>query len=52
LSLDKSVVGEHLWAGGYRRINTQIEKGYTLITGTDQGIFEVGRILPGAEFHR
>ncbi len=32
--------GEHSdWAGGYRRINAEIEKGYTLITGTDQGIF-------------
>ena len=31
------LVGEHSdWAGGYRRINAQIEKGYTLITGTDQ----------------
>jgi UTP-glucose-1-phosphate uridylyltransferase/mevalonate kinase len=36
--------GEHSdWAGGYRRINSEIEKGYTLITGTDQGIHaEVG----------
>ncbi|MBL6960483.1 MAG: NTP transferase domain-containing protein [Anaerolineales bacterium] len=34
------LVGEHSdWAGGYRRINGDIEKGYTLITGTDQGIF-------------
>lgn len=32
--------GEHSdWAGGYRRINAAIEKGYTLITGTDQGIY-------------
>lgn len=32
--------GEHSdWAGGYRRINADIEKGYTLITGTDQGIY-------------
>jgi UTP-glucose-1-phosphate uridylyltransferase/mevalonate kinase len=31
--------GEHSdWAGGYRRINAEIEKGYTLICGTDQGI--------------
>jgi UTP-glucose-1-phosphate uridylyltransferase/mevalonate kinase len=31
--------GEHSdWAGGYRRINAQIEKGYTLICGTNQGI--------------
>ena len=32
--------GEHSdWAGGYRRINVDIEKGYTLISGTDQGIY-------------
>jgi UTP-glucose-1-phosphate uridylyltransferase/mevalonate kinase len=32
--------GEHSdWAGGYRRINSKIEKGYTLLTGTDQGIY-------------
>ncbi|MBN2147635.1 MAG: GHMP kinase [Anaerolineales bacterium] len=32
--------GEHSdWAGGYRRINTDIEKGYTLICATDQGIY-------------
>ena len=32
--------GEHSdWAGGYRRINAAIEKGYTLLTGTDQGIY-------------
>jgi UTP-glucose-1-phosphate uridylyltransferase/mevalonate kinase len=32
--------GEHSdWAGGHRRINVEIEKGYTLITGTDQGIY-------------
>ncbi len=31
--------GEHSdWAGGYRRINAGIEKGYTVITGTNQGI--------------
>lgn len=29
--------GEHTdWAGGYRRINPALEKGYCLITGTDQ----------------
>jgi UTP-glucose-1-phosphate uridylyltransferase/mevalonate kinase len=33
------LLGEHSdWAGGYRRINAGIEKGYSLITGTDQGI--------------
>ena len=26
------------WAGGYRRINADIERGYTIITGTNQGI--------------
>jgi galactokinase len=32
--------GEHSdWAGGYRRVNTKIEKGYTLITGTNQGLY-------------
>jgi UTP-glucose-1-phosphate uridylyltransferase/mevalonate kinase len=31
--------GEHSdWAGGYRRINAELEKGYTLIVGTNQGI--------------
>ncbi len=31
--------GEHSdWAGGYRRINAEIDKGYTLICGTNQGI--------------
>jgi len=32
--------GEHSdWAGGYRRINAELEKGYTIITGTNQGIY-------------
>jgi len=32
--------GEHSdWAGTYRRFNTNIEKGYALITGTNQGIY-------------
>ena len=31
--------GEHSdWAGGYRRVNADIERGYTLICGTNQGI--------------
>jgi UTP-glucose-1-phosphate uridylyltransferase/mevalonate kinase len=36
--------GEHSdWAGGHRRVNSELEKGYTLISGTDQGIYaEVG----------
>jgi len=34
------IFGEHSdWAGGYRRLNADIEKGYTLISGTDQGIY-------------
>ena len=32
--------GEHSdWAGGYRRINAGLEKGYTLITSTNQGVY-------------
>jgi UTP-glucose-1-phosphate uridylyltransferase/mevalonate kinase len=32
--------GEHSdWAGGYRRFNADIEKGYALICGTNQGIY-------------
>jgi UTP-glucose-1-phosphate uridylyltransferase/galactokinase len=32
--------GEHTdWAGGYRRINGSIEKGFTLICGTNQGLY-------------
>src|SRR5512136_2642123 len=32
--------GEHSdWAGGYRRVNPGIQRGYTLICGTDQGIY-------------
>jgi len=32
--------GEHSdWAGGYRRINAELEIGSTLITGTNQGIY-------------
>ncbi|HVN54802.1 MAG TPA: sugar phosphate nucleotidyltransferase [Anaerolineaceae bacterium] len=31
--------GEHTdWAGGYRRINAALEKGYALIVGTNQGV--------------
>jgi UTP-glucose-1-phosphate uridylyltransferase/mevalonate kinase len=34
------LLGEHSdWAGGYRRINAEIEKGYALISGTNQGIY-------------
>jgi galactokinase len=32
--------GEHSdWAGGYRSVNPNLEKGYTLIVGTNQGIY-------------
>ena len=41
--------GEHSdWAGGYRRINAQIEKGYTLIAGTNQGIYADASAHPDA----
>jgi UTP-glucose-1-phosphate uridylyltransferase/mevalonate kinase len=34
------LMGEHSdWAGGYRRINADIEKGYAIICGTNQGIY-------------
>ncbi len=34
------LLGEHSdWAGGHRRSNPEIEKGYTLVCGTNQGIF-------------
>ena len=32
--------GEHSdWAGGYRRTNAELEKGYTIIAGTNQGLY-------------
>ena len=32
--------GEHSdWAGGYRRVNSQLEKGQTIVVGTNQGIY-------------
>lgn len=32
--------GEHSdWAGGYRRINPNLAKGYTLLVGTNQGLY-------------
>ena len=32
--------GEHSdWAAGYRRINGELDRGYTIITGTNQGVF-------------
>jgi UTP-glucose-1-phosphate uridylyltransferase/mevalonate kinase len=34
------LIGEHSdWAGGYRRINADIENGYAIICGTNQGIY-------------
>ncbi|MBD3422504.1 MAG: GHMP kinase [Chitinivibrionales bacterium] len=34
------IFGEHSdWAGGYRRINGALEKGSTIITGTNQGLY-------------
>jgi UTP-glucose-1-phosphate uridylyltransferase/mevalonate kinase len=41
--------GEHSdWAGGYRRINADIEKGYAIITGTNQGIYAEVQPHPNA----
>jgi galactokinase len=43
------LLGEHSdWAGGYRRTNPALEKGYTLICGTDQGIYAEVRPHPSA----
>ena len=34
------LLGEHSdWAGGYRRMNAEIERGYAIICGTNQGIY-------------
>ena len=34
--------GEHSdWAGGYRRMNGDLGRGYTIIAGTNQGIHAV-----------
>jgi UTP-glucose-1-phosphate uridylyltransferase/mevalonate kinase len=41
--------GEHSdWAGGYRRFNADIGKGFTLVTGTDQGIYAEVQPHPNA----
>lgn len=41
--------GEHSdWAGSYRRFNADIERGFTLITGTDQGIYAEVQPHPNA----
>lgn len=43
------LLGEHSdWAGGYRRINADIEKGYALICGTNQGIYAEVETHPNA----
>lgn len=40
--------GEHSdWAGGYRRINSAVGRGYTIITGTNQGIYARAERRPG-----
>jgi len=39
--------GEHSdWAGGHRRTNSQLEKGYTIVAGTNQGIYATVRPHP------
>ncbi len=41
--------GEHSdWAGGYRRINADVEKGYALLCGTNQGIYAEVKPHPSA----
>ena len=41
--------GEHSdWAGGYRRFNADIEKGFTLLTGTNQGLYAEVQPHPNA----
>lgn len=40
--------GEHSdWAGGYRRINADLEKGCTIIAGTNQGVHAEVKPHPG-----
>lgn len=40
--------GEHSdWAGGYRRINSSIEPGYCIISGTSQGLYSRTSENPG-----
>lgn len=34
------LIGEHSdWAGGYRKTNNKIEKGYAIVTGIEEGIY-------------
>jgi UTP-glucose-1-phosphate uridylyltransferase/mevalonate kinase len=43
------LLGEHSdWAGGYRRINADIECGYAIIAGTNQGIYAEVQPHPSA----
>lgn len=45
--------GEHSdWAGSYRRINSAIEKGYCLITGTNQGHYARVKACQGRLIYR
>ncbi len=45
--------GEHSdWAGGYRRINAAIGKGYTIITGTNQGVHATVKPHPSKFIYR
>lgn len=40
-------MGEHSdWAGGFRRFNGHLTKGYTLVTGTNQGLYARVRAHP------
>ena len=39
------IIGEHSdWAGGYRKINNKIEKGYAIVTGIEEGIYATCKI--------
>ena len=43
------LLGEHSdWAGGYRRTNASVEKGYAIIAGTNQGIYAEVQPHPNA----
>lgn len=43
------LLGEHSdWAGGYRRTNADVEKGYAIIVGTNQGIYATVQAHPSA----
>ena len=43
------IMGEHSdWSGGFRRFNPNIKKGYTLVVGTNQGLFAEVRSHPSS----